>query len=561
MLHPRRSPSRAPEEILREPWLKKLVIASFFVGFLLVAVVTVSAVLEKRTDIVVIEALFAFLILACSFGVAFHRRRVVFWYALGIAATAILPNVSAWFTGGFQGSGGRSLWAFLAPLGVLVVWRNRAAFALLALFLAFQIALVDIPSPHASLSDPMRLIMGHIHIVGVFLGSFAVFAIFHWQVETQGEALQTQEIDRKTVELKSEILNVMSHEIRTPLNAIIGLLDLMSIDRMSPEQIENLRTIQFASGNLLLLVNDVLDYSKFQEGVLQLETIPFDAERVLRNTVLSQENIARGNDVELVGIWDKDSPCWVRGDPTRFAQILTNLVSNAVKFSPKGKVEIRGSWRDERLVLAVRDTGIGIAPDRQERIFQPFAQADVSTAREFGGTGLGLAIVKKIVQVSGGSIRLESALGRGTTFEVELPWTQAPSGAEAAAHRPLSPWKILLVDDNALNTRVAERLLQRLGQDVSSVPGGEEAIAWLETNSCDLIFMDLQMPGLDGFATTRSIRKRWGHEIQIVALSAEVMQHVQERVKLAGMQGFLAKPINAERLQLCVAERQCSTAA
>lgn len=398
-------------------------------------------------------------------------------------------------------------------------------------------------------------------LAGVLLGSLATFMALRAQLKRRDEASRVQEIDRKAVELKSEILNEMSHEIRTPLNAIIGLLDLMSTDRMTPEQVENLRTIQFTSGNLLLLVNDVLDYSKLHEGALQLETIAFDAERVVRNIVLAQESIARGNGVELVGAWDASTPRWVRGDPTRFAQILTNLVSNAVKFSPRGKVEVRGAWKDGRISLVVRDTGVGIAPDRQERIFKPFAQADASTAREFGGTGLGLAIVKKIVDVSGGSIRLESALGKGTTFRVELPWVEAPLGANTDPRLPLHPWKILLVDDNALNTLVAQRLLQRLGQQVSCVSGGEEAIAWLEANSCDLVFMDLQMPGLDGFATTRTIRKRWGRTIPIVALSAEVMQHVQERVKLAGMQGFLSKPVNVERLRICVAERQLAAAA
>lgn len=558
--HPRPSGSRDSRDVFQDERTVRVVAALLLLGFLFNSVVAVVAVAVGSPLLALVETGFSCIVIACAAGVAFHRRRAACWLFLAVVATGVLPNLGAWLSGGFEGSGGRGIWSFLSILGALLLWRGRVAIALFALFVVSQIVQLDVASPHPPLPESARTAMQHLHLLGMFLCTFVLYEVFRRRFESQRQTLWRQETDRKAVEIKSEIINVMSHEIRTPLSAIIGLLDLMSTDRMEPDQADNLRTVQFASGNLLHLVNDVLDYSKLQEGALQIESIPFDAERTMRNVVRSQENAALGGDVKLVGTWEGGDATWVLGDPVRFAQIVTNLVSNGIKFSPRGKVEVRCGRNDGFLRISVSDNGTGIPPERQKLVFKPFEQADASTSRQFGGTGLGLAIVEKIVQISGGEIRLRSAVGQGSTFEVDLPWPEAPVEASAAVNRPLVPWRILLVDDNALNTRVAERLLQRMGQIVHSVSGGEAAIAWLEGHSCDLIFMDLQMPGLDGFATTRLIRQRWGAAVPIVALSAEVMQQVQERVEHAGMQGFLAKPISAERLQHCVAERQRSAA-
>jgi signal transduction histidine kinase/ligand-binding sensor domain-containing protein/ActR/RegA family two-component response regulator len=375
------------------------------------------------------------------------------------------------------------------------------------------------------------------------------------KVEIEELLVQTREADR----LKSEFLANMSHEIRTPLNGIIGMTDLMLNSKLSDDQQECLRTVRFSSDALLRVINDVLDFAKIEAGKLDLEQIAFRPAGVLDEVVKSLLIVAQAKRLDLRRRLAPDVPEVLLGDPARLRQVLVNLVENAIKFTEKGSVEIElsaGRNAGDRCVLsaAVGDTGIGIPASQQSVIFEPFRQADGSTSRRHGGTGLGLAICSRLVWLMGGRISVESAPGEGSTFRftVNLGLPQQQS-VPAATQEPveLSGARVLLVEDHAVNQKLARRILENSGATVSCADDGEQAVEAFEKAQFDVILMDIQMPGMDGITAAGEIRRREGDKNRrtpIIALTANALHGDRERCLAVGMDDYLTKPIRATDL-------------
>jgi signal transduction histidine kinase len=358
---------------------------------------------------------------------------------------------------------------------------------------------------------------------------------------------------------KSLFLATMSHEIRTPLNGVLGMAQAMAMDDLTPVQRERLGVVHASGEALLAILNDVLDLAKIEAGKLEIEDIEFDLEEIARGA--HQAFTAQANAKGLTFGLDIDGAQGLyRGDPTRLRQILYNLVSNALKFTDRGEIQVTARWQDERLVVSVADTGVGIPEDRLQALFGRFDQADASTTRRFGGTGLGLAICRELAEMMGGSIDVESTLGFGSTFKVSLPLKRVGDGRSAALPAPPAPedeayrleLKVLAAEDNTVNQLVLKTLLNQIGVDPVVVSNGLEAVRAWEDGEWDVILMDVQMPKMDGPTAARAIREQEAATGQartpIIALTANVMSHQLAEYMAAGMDGHVAKPIEAGRL-------------
>ncbi len=359
--------------------------------------------------------------------------------------------------------------------------------------------------------------------------------------------------------LKGEFLANMSHEIRTPMNAILGLSQLSLFEEDPARQRDNSRTIHDAAGALLTVINDILDLSAVEAGKLALEEKPL----ALRECVESVASLLRWRasekGISLACEVDADVPAYLRGDAGRIRQILMNLAGNAVKFTESGgvKIGVRVLDRDRdqvKLRFSVSDSGIGIAAAQLERIFEPFTQIDGSARRRQGGTGLGLTICARLAQRMRGGIQVESEVGRGSTFhfDVALPVAEVAGAPPAGAHHETKPMNVLLAEDNAVNRRIATQMLQRLGHKVTAVGNGLEALASSSRQRFDAVLMDVQMPELDGLGAARAIREReryTGAHLPIIALTAHAMAGDQEHCLAAGMDDYVAKPVEMEALR------------
>jgi PAS domain S-box-containing protein len=357
---------------------------------------------------------------------------------------------------------------------------------------------------------------------------------------------------------KSEFLANMSHEIRTPLNGILGMTQVIEQDELSDAQRERIKVVRDSGVTLLGILNDVLDLSKIQAGRLELEPAPFDIATLASAVAGVFAGTAAAKDVTLeVRIDESAKGAWV-GDSLRLRQILSNLISNGLKFTAEGGVSVEVRHEDDCLVMAVRDTGIGIAADKISTLFEKFAQEDASTTRRYGGTGLGLSICRELVELMGGRIEVESEKGVGSCFSVHLP---LPRGEAPAASRPArreesargeAPLKVLAAEDNMTNQLVLRSLLAPVGADLTLVPDGAEAVEAFRAGHFDVILMDIQMPVMNGVEATLAIRALEAAEgrrrTPILSLSANAMTHQVEDYAAAGMDGSVAKPIEVEKL-------------
>jgi PAS domain S-box-containing protein len=376
--------------------------------------------------------------------------------------------------------------------------------------------------------------------------------------------IEAKERAEAAARFKSEFLANMSHEIRTPLTAIIGFAGLLqSQGRLGEVEQRWTARIDEASRALLSIVNDVLDFSKLEAGSVEIASEPFDPRRLVEETTALLAGQAADKGVDLDIALDAGAPAAVLGDPDRVRQVLLNLVSNAVKFTGRGKVVVevrRDPAARRRLRFSVSDTGVGIPQSALGMIFERFAQADGSISREFGGTGLGLAICKRLVDAMGGEIGVESRVGEGSCFwfTLDLPPARAaragrtPATAAAAA---LATLRILVVDDAEANRDLVSTILRAVGLQVDLAANGVEAVEAVKAERYDLVLMDVQMPVMDGVQATRVIRGLGGaaSEVRIVALSANVLPEQVASYRLAGVDAHLGKPINPSELLQTIA--------
>jgi two-component system, sensor histidine kinase len=552
---------------------------------------------QPRTNAIIIEEvalprLMSGLVAAVVLGAALGPAWGVGWYVPYVATSLALISAAR----AERRKGVPTLQLLIAglTLGVvsvslsLALWSggegSQKAFALVWLVIGATMVL------HSNYDQPKRLLQ-HLapHLIGVALlasdmggllanwswphGLAAIGAIFMMTfflvasagvlrgartklLAAQAQAEAGERAAEQASAAKSAFLANMSHEIRTPLNGVLGMVQAIAAGKLSRVQRERLGVVRQSGETLLTILNDILDLAKIEAGKLDLEEVEFDLQRTAIGAYSPFTAIAEAKGVALVVDLEAAQGHY-RGDPTRLRQILSNFVSNALKFTASGEIRVTGTYSVGVLELSVEDTGIGIAPEGLERLFQKFDQLGASTGRRYGGTGLGLSICQHLAGLMNGEIVVESELGRGSRFLVRLPLPRvgdaveaatapAPTEAQAAPSRPL---RVLAADDNAVNQLVLRTLLQQFGIDAAVVEDGEAAVAAWESEDWDLILMDVQMPRMDGLEATGVIREKeraaGAPRTPILALTADAMAHQIASYREAGLDGFVAKPIEA----------------
>ncbi|MFT5169439.1 MAG: PAS domain S-box-containing protein [Candidatus Omnitrophota bacterium] len=405
---------------------------------------------------------------------------------------------------------------------------------------------------------------------GKVVGSVGILQDITNQKETQEMLVQAKMVAEQASESKSMFLANMSHEVRTPMNGIMGMLDLTLETELTHEQKENLNVAKDSAVSLLGLLNDILDLSKVEAGKIKLEEIEFHLPNVAASVIKSMDVVGKDKGLELEVILGDQVPNLVIGDPVRLRQVIINLVNNALKFTTTGKIILdvdfhKETGNDVTLLFSVIDQGIGIPKDRLESVFEIYSQAEASTTRKYGGTGLGLAICRRLVEMMGGRIWVESELEKGSEFKFHAVFKKVDPtkvrnlldvGSEAGVTsesmaKELEGLKILLTEDNLVNQKIAIKMLEKQGWDVTLAEDGQRALDILENNDFDLILMDVQMPVLGGLETTEIIRKNevsTGKHIPIIALTGRAMDGDKKECQDAGMDGYVTKPIDRNEL-------------
>jgi len=371
-----------------------------------------------------------------------------------------------------------------------------------------------------------------------------------WLEATQKSAAERELKAISNSQLKSAFLANMSHEIRTPINGIVGMTNFLLETDLSSEQSNYTSVLKHSAEVLLSIVNDILDFSKIQAGKLRVEKVAFDFAYFIKSVQISfeLESDSRGNTL-VVKTFFKDH-LWMITDPHRLRQVISNLVSNALKFTSQGTVTLTIEHDPPDLVFTVNDTGIGMTQEQVKDLFTPFNQADISTTRKYGGTGLGLVISEELVElISGGNgIHVESQLGVGSTFSFRLLFvpTDPVVTIPVPSVKSVVKFNILVVDDNSVNRQIAKKMLQDLGHQVITLCNGQEAVdlmTGMEASTIDLIFMDSMMPIMDGYAATYTLRSM-GIQVKIISMTANVFQSEKDRVRLIGCNGYVSKPVS-----------------
>lgn len=401
--------------------------------------------------------------------------------------------------------------------------------------------------------------------IGLCLLAGGVFLWRHRAILRRNTEL-AQRVRERTIELetaiqmakeaansKSDFLATMSHEIRTPLNGVIGMLSLLEATGLDAEQKAMVRTVHSSGESLMAIVNDILDFSKLEVGKIALEFIAFDLRQLVEETTALFRPVIEQKGLTLTVAIDAAVPQAVLGDPVRLRQVISNLVSNAVKFTSAGGVRVEVWWANESVRFSVSDTGPGIPKEHLPRLFEMFSQADASMTRRFGGTGLGLSICLRLVEAMAGKIEVNSIPGQGTDFILTIPLPRAVQPAAAKAAHPTDTGsivglRVLIAEDNATNAHITRRMLERVGCQVAHVNDGEQAVQAGISGNVDLILMDCQMPVLDGYSAARQLRSL-GVVTPIIACTANALSEDRERCAEAGMNDYLTKPFRCEDLE------------
>ena len=386
----------------------------------------------------------------------------------------------------------------------------------------------------------------------------------HWDISSHKQKETELKIAKEEAENSSQAKKIfmakMSHELRTPLNAIIGMTQFLNDTPLTEEQKEDLEVIQNSSENLLNIVNDLIDIAKIEAGKTILNIKPFSLKSAIMESFHQHYYMAREKNIELKLQFDPEVSEWVKGDGQKIIQILTNLLSNAIKFTAQGEIILKHRYEGGLHVITIIDTGIGIEENKQKEIFNPFVQGSTDTAIQYGGTGLGLTITKEFIELMGGTLQVESKLGKGSQFTVKLPLvsvqdnrlTQSESLDESLPHESISDVFILVAEDNEMNQKLIERILSQWKCKFKIVSNGIEVENELQNSLPDIILMDVLMPLQDGIITTQNIRKNFSREIKnipIIGLTAQGSEEEKNICLQSGMNEIITKPFQREKLK------------